>query len=240
MIQVNGKLRGNIRVAKTAGKDAVEAAAVANEQVQKFIDQKHGWRAQRASLQVVCDMVFEMPYIGTCMRILAIVVLGLVTAACGFQLRGQATLPFETLYVAIPDISLMGTELKRNIIAGTRTRLVNDPALAQATLSVTAEDRGKTILSLDTGGQVREFQLRYRLSFRVRDAKGRDYLPQSEIRVTRDVSYSSAQVLAKESEEQLLYRDMQSDMVQQILRRLAAAPAEPVAFEPEPSHATAR
>jgi len=174
------------------------------------------------------------------MRILAIVVLGLVTAACGFQLRGQATLPFETLYVAIPDISPLGIELKRNIIAGTHTRLVRNPAEAQATLSVTSEERGKTILSFDTSGQVREFQLRYRLSFRVRDARGRDYLPQSEIRLTRDISYSNTQVLAKESEELLLFRDMQSDMVQQILRRLAAAPAEPIAFEPAAKDATAR
>ena len=174
------------------------------------------------------------------MRILAIVVLGLVTAACGFQLRGQATLPFETLYVAIPDISPLGIELKRNIIAGTRTKLVRNPAEAQATLSVTSEERGKTILSFDTSGQVREFQLRYRLSFRVRDAKGRDYLPQSEIRLTRDISYSNTQVLAKESEELLLFRDMQSDMVQQILRRLAAAPAEPISFEPAAKDATAR
>jgi LPS-assembly lipoprotein len=174
------------------------------------------------------------------MRTLAIVVLALLTAACGFQLRGQATLPFETLYVAIPAISPLGIELKRNIVAGTHTRLVNTPAEAQAILELTSEERGKTILSFDTTGQVREYQLRYRLSFRVRDAKGRDYLPQSEIRVTRDVSYSSTQVLAKESEEQLLFRDMQSDMVQQILRRLAAAPAEPIAFEPEPGNATAR
>ena len=174
------------------------------------------------------------------MRLLAILVLALVTAACGFQLRGQATLPFDTLYVAIPDISPLGIELKRNIIAGTHTRLVNTPAEAQAILELTSEERGKTILSFDTTGQVREFQLRYRLSFRVRDARGRDYLPQSEIRVTRDVSYSSTQVLAKESEEQLLFRDMQSDMVQQILRRLAAAPAEPIVFEPESGNATAR
>jgi len=117
---------------------------------------------------------------------------------------------------------------------------VNTPAEAQAIFELTSEERGKSILSFDTTGQVREFQLRYRLSFRVRDAHGRDYLPQSEIRATRDVSYSSTQVLAKESEEQLLFRDMQSDMVQQILRRLAAAPAEPIAFEAEPNHATAR
>ena len=174
------------------------------------------------------------------MRILAIVVLGLLTAACGFQLRGQARLPFETLYVAIPQISPLGIELKRNIIAGTHTRLVDNPAQAQAIFDLLAEERSKSILSFDSSGQVREYQLRYRLGFRVRDARGRDYLPQSEIRVTRDVSYNSTQVLAKESEEQLLYRDMQSDMVQQILRRLAAAPAEPIAFEPEAKDAAAR
>ena len=106
---------------------------------------------------------------------------------------------------------------------------------------MTVEERAKTILSFSANGQVAELQLRYRLSFRVRDAKGRDYLPQSEIRLTRDISFNSSQVLAKESEELLLYRDMQSDMVQQILRRLASAPAEPVAFEPAPiDDATAR
>ena len=174
------------------------------------------------------------------MRVLAVLALACLAASCGFQLRGQAKLPFETLYVAVPEISQLGTELKRNIIAGTRTKLVNDPALAQATLSVSAEDRSKTILSFDTSGRVREFQLRYRLSFRVYDAKGRDYLPQSEIRLTRDISFNDAQVLAKESEELLLYRDMQSDMVQQILRRLSSAPATPVALQPEAKDATTR
>jgi LPS-assembly lipoprotein len=166
--------------------------------------------------------------------------LGLLTAACGFQLRGQARLPFETLYVALPEVSPLGTELKRNIIAGTHTRLVNTPAEAQAILELVSEDRGKTILSFDSSGQVLEYQLHYRLKFRVRDARGRDYLPESEIRLTRDVSYTSSQVLAKESEEQLLYRDMRSDVVQQILRRLAAAPAEPITFEPEPKDAAPR
>ena len=174
------------------------------------------------------------------MRTVAIVVLSLLTAACGFQLRGQAKLPFETLYVAISEISPLGIELKRNIIAGTHTRVVNDPAQAQAILDLVSEERGKSILSFDTAGRVREFQLRYRLSFRVRDARGRDYLPQNEIRVTRDISFDDAQVLSKESEEQLLFRDMQKDVVEQILRRLAAAPAEPISFEPAAKDAATR
>jgi LPS-assembly lipoprotein len=174
------------------------------------------------------------------MRILAIVVLGLLTAACGFQLRGQAKLPFETLYVAIPETSPMGIDLRRNIAAGTNTKLVNTPAQAQAILELVSDERSKTILSFDSSGQVREYQLRYRLAFRVRDARGRYYLPRSEIRLTRDISYSSTQVLAKESEEQLLYLEMQRDMVQQILRRLAAAPAEPIVFDPGAKDAAPR
>ena len=167
------------------------------------------------------------------MRVLAILALAWLTASCGFQLRGQAKLPFETLHIAVPEISQLGIELKRNIIAGTHTKLVNSPAQARAVLDLTGEERSKSILSLNTAGRVREFQLRYRLSFRVHDAKGRDYLPQSEIRLTRDISFNDAQVLSKEAEELLLFRDMQSDMVQQILRRLAAAPAEPLASQAE-------
>ncbi len=71
--------------------------------------------------------------------------------------------------------------------------------------------------------------MRYRVGFRVTDAKGAQvYLPTGEIQLTRDMAYSDAQVLAKEAEEALLYRDMQRDMVQQIMRRLVAAkPALP-------------
>ena len=81
-----------------------------------------------------------------------------------------------------------------------------------------------------------EYQLRYRVGFRVTDPKGQVYVPTSEILLTRDIAFNDAQVLSKESEESLLYRDMQSDMVQQILRRLVAAkPPQPESdFPPGP------
>jgi LPS-assembly lipoprotein len=79
------------------------------------------------------------------------------------------------------------------------------------------------ILSLTAAGRVREYRLRYRVGFRVHDGKGTDYVPQSSLELTRDVTFNDAEVLAKEAEEQLLFRDMQSDMVQLIMRRLAAA-----------------
>ena len=154
-------------------------------------------------------------------RALAGVALAALLSSCGFHLRGQQTLPFETLYV--PGATPLVVELKRNLAAGTHTRLVANEREAQAILGFTNETREKVILSFNTSGLVREFQLRYRIGFRVYDPKGRDFIPANEIQLTRDISFNDTQVLAKETEEQLLYRDMQADMVQQLIRRLAAA-----------------
>jgi LPS-assembly lipoprotein len=142
-------------------------------------------------------------------------------------LRGESTLPFSTLYVAMPtENSLMGAELKRAIISGSKTQIVDKPADAQAVLQVLAEQREKVILSLSAAGRVSEYTLRYRFIFRVHDGKGHDFIPQNEIALIREMTYSDAQVLAKEVEEQTLYRDMQHDMVQQVMRRLSVAKLE--------------
>ena len=151
-----------------------------------------------------------------------VVALLLTLAACGFRLRGTANVPFETLYLpgATGGIAL---DLKRNIQVGTNAKVVDDAAKAEAVLQFTEETKQKEVLSLTGTGKVREFQLRYRVGFRVHDGKGGDYVPQSTIQLTRDVTFNDTEILAKEQEEQILFRDMQTDMVQQILRRLAAA-----------------
>ncbi len=157
-------------------------------------------------------------------------VMAALLAACGFHLRGQAQLPFETLY--IPGNNPLVVELKRNLAAASKTRLVGSAGDAQAVLGFTQELRDKLILSFSAAGRVSEYQLRYRVGFRVTDPKGAQvYLPTSEILLTRDMAFSDAQVLAKEAEEALLYRDMQRDMVQQIIRRLVAAKPAPVLME---------
>jgi LPS-assembly lipoprotein len=152
----------------------------------------------------------------------AILSLILALAGCGFQLRGAANLPFDTIYVpgAGGGIAL---DLKRNIQSGTKTKVVDDPKDAQAVMHFTEEARVKEILSLTGAGRVREFRLIYRVGFRVHDGKGGEYLAPNTVVLARDVTFNDAEILAKEAEEQLLYRDMQFDMVQQVMRRLEAA-----------------
>jgi len=149
----------------------------------------------------------------------------LMLSACGFQLRGangQSTLPFKTIYIGIAENSPLGIELRRNIRASGDTTIVSDPKEAQAIIEVLNESREKATLTLNTQGRIREYSLYYKLRFRVKDAKENELLAPTEITLKRDISFNESQVIAKEKEEEMLYRDMQSDLVQQILRRLAA------------------
>lgn len=147
----------------------------------------------------------------------------LLLASCGFQLRGAATLPFNTLYVEAPQASLFANQLRRVIGIGSQTRITNNQAEADATLQVLYELREKEILSLSAGGRVRELQLRYRVQYQVYDKDKKPLAPLSEIVLRRDYAFNEQEQLSKEAEEALLYRDMQADAVQQLVRRLQAA-----------------
>lgn len=161
--------------------------------------------------------------------VLAIAVLctAMALTGCGFKLRGQASIPFETIRVEATGFSAFVNDLERAITSGSQTRVVEDRAQAQAVLRVLGEAQEKHILALSSGGRVREFELRYRVAYRLTTPDGKDLAPPAEIRLRRDMTYDDTEVLAKESEEALLFRDMKSDAVQQVLRRLAAARPAP-------------
>ena len=160
-------------------------------------------------------------------RCLIGVVLVALLSACGFHLRGTASLPHDTLYISGPAYSAFANDLKRAIRTGTNTRVVDDAGDADATLFILGENRAKLILTLTQQGTVREFQLRYSISYRLADKAGKEIMPPSEIALVRSFVFTDQQVLAAETEEAFLYRDMQQDAVQQLLRRLASPANRP-------------
>src|SRR5437870_12543603 len=102
-------------------------------------------------------------------RLLYVAAAAALLAGCGFQLRGQAELPFETLYM--PGASALVVELKRNVAVASKTRLVDSVGAAQACLGLTAELSVKVSLSYNSQGRMSGYQLRYRLRFRHTDPK---------------------------------------------------------------------
>lgn len=183
-------------------------------------------------------------------RVLFAVCLVLTLSACGFHLRGSNgsfMLPFATMNIGLPDTSPLAIDLKRYIRAVGSTEIVDTREAADATLEVLADPektRTKSILSLNSNGRVREYQLGYSIQFRVVDKAGNVLLGLTTIALNRPITFNESQVLAKETEEAQLYRDMRNDLVQQIMRRLAAikpvlpamsvAPVAPVTPVPVP------
>jgi LPS-assembly lipoprotein len=148
-----------------------------------------------------------------------------VLPGCGFELRRPPDFAFRTLYTGAADGSSLGAELKRQIESGGQVRVVAGASqihTADVVLDVLADQREKAVVALNAAGQVREFQLRLRFRFKLRSRDGKELIPDTELLQQRDISFSESAVLAKEGEEALLYRDMQTDIVQQVMRRLAA------------------
>jgi LPS-assembly lipoprotein len=148
----------------------------------------------------------------------------LLLAGCGFQLRNSQTYGFQSIALTPARGSPVALELARYL--GNAVRVVSAPDVQpppDVILDIVQEKREKTVVGVNASGQVREFQLRLTVKFRLRTPQGAEPIATSEIVQQRDISFSETAVLAKEAEEALLYKDMQADIVQQLLRRLGSA-----------------
>ncbi|HEX5640501.1 MAG TPA: LPS assembly lipoprotein LptE [Burkholderiaceae bacterium] len=141
-------------------------------------------------------------------------------SGCGFTLRGAQALPVETLFLALPVNSPLGAEITRVVRSSTNARVVTDRKEAQAIFELLGESREREVLSVNAQGRAREYQLRLLTTFRVVDPNGIELIAPTTLTARRDIAFNESELLAKESEEALLYRDMQSDLVRQMVTRL--------------------
>lgn len=141
-------------------------------------------------------------------------------AGCGFRLRGAYTIPYRSIYVDAPAGSKTARQLA-NALRSQGVTVTDAAGEAEARLKFTQEAQSRSILALSGGGRVREYRLTYTLGYSLTDKAGREILPPATIQLNRDFTYDDSQYLAKTAEESFLYRDLQDDAVQQILRRLS-------------------
>jgi LPS-assembly lipoprotein len=145
----------------------------------------------------------------------------LVVSACGFHLRGASEFPFKTITVVGSELTPFGVALRRNLSSQENAKLVDTENDADVVLQILSERPEKVILSLTVQGLVREYTLNSYMTFQVRNSYGKIYLPPTTILLHRVISYNENVILSKAAEEAMLYKDMQADMVQQVVRRLS-------------------
>ena len=140
-------------------------------------------------------------------------------AGCGFQLRGEAQLPFASAYVDAPDASVLAPSLRQALSA--QDKLAPKVQDAPVRIRLVDERREKNILSLSGGGKVREYRLIYKVTLKVTDSMDKELIAPVELEQQREFSFDDALILAKEAEEASLNRAMEQEILRQALRRLS-------------------
>ena len=157
----------------------------------------------------------------TTRRSLLVAAAGGVLAGCGFQLRQPPRLAFATIaLVGFAPRSPLADEFRRQLTQ--QVRVLDTPDKAQVVLHALIDVRERSVVASTSAAQVREMQLRLKFHFRAHTPAGRELIPKVELLLARDLSYSESAALAKEAEDADLFREMQADVVGQVLRRLAA------------------
>ncbi|MCE2907942.1 MAG: LPS assembly lipoprotein LptE [Burkholderiaceae bacterium] len=145
----------------------------------------------------------------------------LLLAGCGFSRRRAPRLAFASIaLVGFAPRSPMAAELTR--VLREQVQVLPAPERAEVVLEALVDARERSIVASTAAAQVREVQLRLRLNFIARTPSGRLLIPRAELLAARDLSTTESAVLAKGFEEAELYRELQTDVVQQVLRRLAS------------------
>jgi LPS-assembly lipoprotein len=141
-------------------------------------------------------------------------------AGCGFQLRGERATGLKSIHVPGAGIAL---EIRRTLTGGA-TKVMPTPEGAEAVLQILAENREKTVAAITGAGRVYEYQLtlsvRYQLAI---PGRAEPIIAPTEAVARRLITYSEAAPIAKEAEEQLLFKDMQLELADKILRQVAVA-----------------
>jgi LPS-assembly lipoprotein len=146
---------------------------------------------------------------------------------CGFALRQAPSFAFDSLLVTGLETTAVSRGLQQAMVAS-GIRVLNASSLpapaatTQVVLLVLQDQHERVVAGQTNAGQVRELTLRGRFKFRLSTPAGKYLIEDTELLLERDISFSETAVLAKAAEEAMLFRDMDSDIVQQVLRRLAA------------------
>ncbi len=154
----------------------------------------------------------------------------LMLTGCHFHLRGDARYAFDSLQSGFDAESTLGQAFHRSLrLQKVNVNVKNTPFQSsipskppQVILDIRNVQREKVSIGSTASGQVREFALRMRVVFELQTADGIVLIPETELLQQRNLGFNESNALAKESEEATLYQDLEADVAQQLLRRLAS------------------
>jgi len=153
--------------------------------------------------------------------ILALLVL--LLSGCGFQLRGQASLPPEmekTRMVIDDEYSALARRVR---VMLERSGVQFVPAEeASAILEIPENAVVTEVLTIADNARVREYRVTHTVKFRLTDAKGQELVGWQTLRQAREISFDEQRILASSREQEYLRQDLAETMAQLLVARLGS------------------
>lgn len=147
----------------------------------------------------------------------------MLLGGCGFHLQGGLTPPeeMERTYLAADNRhSPFYRELRSQLLAA-GMHLVDDPANATATLSITVDDTDQRVLSVSARNVPTEYEVYYSVEYGLVSGAA-SLLDRRFMTLTRDYTYDETLVLGKAREEQLLRDAIVKDLVRVVLKQIGS------------------
>jgi len=138
--------------------------------------------------------------------------------SCGFQLRGSIEADFESVHVYGGSDGLNKHLIKRFKQSGIKI-LTKDP---EKTIEILNDRLDKRILSLNSSGSVKEFELTYLVSYRFKSLNNA-WSDEIKKEVIRDYTYDDNDRVAKELEEKNLVQGMRDEIVRSIVSQISVS-----------------
>lgn len=145
-----------------------------------------------------------------------------MVSACGWHLRGSLNLPSDLKAIHINNQSNSDVTLTQLVRVLNSNGIAQAESLEQAQYSIrlSNEREERRSISVSSSGLVSEYELTHEVDYSITDGNGKVLAPQTTARVIRSYNYDRNDVIAKNEEEELIRKEMRTQLAAQIINRL--------------------
>ena len=150
-------------------------------------------------------------------KLIAILLLIVITS-CGFHLRGMTEISYKTISLEGKELSL--TKNLKKILNTNKVAIVSSTENPELRVEFLSEESEKRILSLSGQGLVREFEIFYRVRYRIKASDSEIWSQENIIETRKDFTYSDLNLIGKEEEERQLNEAMRIEAITSIFNQI--------------------
>jgi LPS-assembly lipoprotein len=147
----------------------------------------------------------------------------LLLTACGFQLRGSASLPPEMTktYLQIDDEYGPFARRLKDLLRQNGVDFVEQQN-ATAILRVPVNKVTREVLTIGDNARVREYRITHAVQFSLVDAQGNTLIPDQTLKQAREISFDEQAILAASREQEYLQQDLVKTLSLMMVTRLGS------------------